>query len=94
MRKNVFKLGLVRHILLLLLAALILGSGASYLLWLALGSPKFPRGGAALTVGEVYNGVKLALAAVAGVGAVAALAVAYRKQRLQEEDDRRAEQNS
>ncbi|RAO44467.1 pentapeptide repeat-containing protein [Micromonospora saelicesensis] len=93
MRKKVFKVGLVRHILMLLLSALVLASGASYLLWLALGSPKLPKGGTA-TLGEVYNGVKLALAVVAGVGAVVALAVAYRKQRLQEEDDRRAELNS
>ncbi|MEV1155436.1 pentapeptide repeat-containing protein [Micromonospora chokoriensis] len=93
MRKKVFKVGLVRHILVLLLSALVLASGAAYLLWLALGSPKLPKGGTA-TLGEVYNGVKLALAVVAGVGAVVALAVAYRKQRLQEEDDRRAELNS
>ncbi|MFD6681347.1 pentapeptide repeat-containing protein [Micromonospora parva] len=91
--RKVFKVGLVRHILVLLLSALVLAAGAAYLLWLALGSPKLPKGGTA-TLGEVYNGVKLAFAVVAGVGAVVALAVAYRKQRLQEEDDRRAELNS
>jgi hypothetical protein len=78
----------------LLIGALALASGAAYVLWRGLGSPTLPKGGIALTIGEVYNGVKLALAIVAGIGAVVALTVAYRKQRLQEEDDRRAESNS
>ena len=93
MRKKVFKFGLVLHISMLLLSASFLASAASYALWRALGSPKFPKGGTA-TVGEFYNGIKLALAVVAGIGAVVALAVAYRRQRLQEEDNRRAELNS
>lgn len=92
-RKSVFKFGLVLHITMLLGSAAILASAAAYGLWLGLGSPKFPNSGTA-TVKEFYDGVKLALAVVAGVGAVVALSVAYRKQRLQEEDDRRAELNS
>jgi uncharacterized protein YjbI with pentapeptide repeats len=40
---------------------------------------------------DLYNGVKLALAVVAGVGGVVALVVAYRKQRFAEREHDRAE---
>ncbi|MEU7170101.1 pentapeptide repeat-containing protein [Micromonospora tulbaghiae] len=92
-RKSVFRFGLVLHITVLLVSAAILASTAGYALWLVLGSPQFPKSGTT-TVREFYDGVKLALAVVAGFGAVVALSVAYRKQRLQEEDDRRAELSS
>ena len=58
--------------------------GLGVLLWLGLGAPglaaRTPAGGV-MTVAERLEGLKIVLAVVAGIGAVVALTVAYRKQR-------------
>ena len=61
---------------------------AAALLWLGLGAPPPARG--RLAPGDQLELVKIALTVVAGVGGVVALVVAYRRQKLHEEDNRRA----
>ncbi|MEV1145210.1 pentapeptide repeat-containing protein [Micromonospora sp. NPDC049799] len=53
-------------------------------LWLLLGRPKIDSAAGPLGVPELYNGLRISLAIVAGLGAVIALAVAYRRQRFNE----------
>ena len=84
------------HVALLLLLAITVAIGFGTLLWLGLGKPDItsptppstitPTPGKttappALTAGERLEGLKVVLAVVAGIGAVVALTVAYRKQR-------------
>ncbi|MEV6448325.1 pentapeptide repeat-containing protein [Amycolatopsis sp. NPDC051716] len=82
------------HVALLLLLATVVAIGFGTLLWLGLGSPDVtspaPPSTAtpgrttappALTAGERLEALKVVLAVVAGIGAVVALTVAYRKQR-------------
>ncbi|WIX91782.1 pentapeptide repeat-containing protein [Amycolatopsis sp. DG1A-15b] len=79
------------HVGLLLLLATAVAVGFGTLLWLGLGSPNVtapstPTTGRttappALTAGERLEALKVILAVVAGIGAVVALTVAYRKQR-------------
>ncbi|MET9002728.1 hypothetical protein [Amycolatopsis sp. NPDC004169] len=66
---------LLLHVALLLLLATVVAVGFGALLWLGLGRPD------ALTAGERLEALKVVLAVVAGIGAVVALTVAYRKQR-------------
>ncbi|MGS2616583.1 hypothetical protein ACVCAH_18955 [Micromonospora sp. LZ34] len=54
------------------------------LFWLLLGRPKLAVSGAALSVSDFYAGLRISLAVVAGLGAVVALVVAYRRQRFNE----------
>ncbi|MEH1166577.1 hypothetical protein V6V47_14450 [Micromonospora sp. CPCC 205539] len=78
-----------RHVAVVLLAGAIVFVLAATALWLAVGSPRLPRG-AAYTVSNQLELVKLALAVVAGVGGVVALVVAYRRQAVVEEENERS----
>lgn len=68
----------------LILAAVVLGGAGSLLLW-GLG------GRHVLTVSDQLDLVKITLSIVAGIGGVVALTVAYRKQRLSELAEHRAD---
>ncbi len=80
---------MARHVVVVLLVAVIVFVAAAAALWLAVGTPRLPRG-AAFTVTNQLELVKLALAVVAGVGGVVALVVAYRRQAVVEEENTRA----
>ncbi|GAB3939694.1 hypothetical protein GCM10027614_22290 [Micromonospora vulcania] len=80
---------LSRHVAAVLVAALIVFVAAATALWLVLGAPRLPQG-AAFTVTDQLELVKIALAVVAGVGGVVALVVAYRRQAVVEEENERA----
>lgn len=66
-----------------LVAAVLLAGASAVGLWQALGRPGLPAG-AAITTTELLDLLKIALAVVGGLGAVVALAVAYRKQQVSE----------
>lgn len=76
----------------LLLSALLtvaVGAGVAALcafaLWELLGEPKLaPARPGPLTPTDIYDGIKIALTVVGGIGGVIALVVAYRKQRYSE----------
>jgi uncharacterized protein YjbI with pentapeptide repeats len=88
-------LPLSAHIAGLLLLAVVVAVGVGVLLWWALGSPTVhltpastappagtatPAPGGAWTVQNTFDAMKIVLSVVAGIGAVVALTVAYRKQ--------------
>ena len=77
------------HVTAVLAAAVVVFGVAATLLWTALGSPS-PRHDR-LAPADQLELVKIALATVAGVGGVVALVVAYRRQQLLEEGNRRAQ---
>ncbi|MFE2467780.1 pentapeptide repeat-containing protein [Streptomyces mirabilis] len=66
----------------LLLSAFTVGIVAAAL-WLLLGTPRLHVAGP-LKPGDIYDGIKIALAIVAGAGGVVALVVGYRRQHLNE----------
>lgn len=69
------------HVALLLGAAVVVTGVVGLLLWGVLGGPP---GASGWSVRDRLDAVKVVLAVVGGVGAVVALAVAYRRQRLNE----------
>ncbi|WP_157748956.1 pentapeptide repeat-containing protein [Micromonospora echinospora] len=84
---------LLAHVALLLAVAVAVAVVVGVLLWRLLGEPAIsasPVGPAAPTASATWNvqqaleGVKIVLTVVGGVGAVVALTVAYRRQRLSE----------
>jgi hypothetical protein len=77
------------HVVVVLAVAVVVFAVAVVLIWLGLGAPR-PRPDAAFTPTNQLEIVKLALTVVAGVGAVVALVVAYRRQAVVEEDNVRA----
>ncbi len=79
----VWPASLVVHVGLLLTAAIGLALIVGLLLWLSLGRPQLVTGGP-LDAKDRFDGVKLILAVVGGVGAVVALTIAYRRQRHSE----------
>lgn len=80
------------HLAVVLLLAMLVSLGSGSLLWLALGQPRLsPPTPGPLKPSDLYNGIKLALAVVAGIGGVVALVVAYRRQRFAEREHHRAE---
>jgi hypothetical protein len=81
-----FKVSFTLHIFLWLMGGALAASASLLILWLVLNKPSLPPQGRILNAGEVYSAIKLALAVVAGVGGVVALVVAYRKQRLGEDE--------
>lgn len=82
-------MSLGRHVVVVLLAAVFVFVVAAAALWLAVGAPRLPQG-AAFTVTNQLELIKLALAVVAGVGGVVALVVAYRRQAVVEKENERA----
>ncbi|MET9961724.1 hypothetical protein ABZ128_22170 [Streptomyces sp. NPDC006326] len=58
------------------------------MLWLLLGAPRLHVTGP-LKPGDMYDGIKIALAIVAGAGGVVALVVSYRRQHLNEVSEER-----
>jgi uncharacterized protein YjbI with pentapeptide repeats len=69
-----------------IVAALIAGA-SGFVLWIALGRPTLaPSTHAGLTTSDVFDGIKIALTVVGGIGGVVALVIAYRKQRYAEQD--------
>lgn len=74
---------LVVHVVLLLGAAISLAFAVGLLLWVGVGRPGLANGGP-LDAKDRFEGVKLVLAVVGGVGAVVALTIAYRRQRHSE----------
>jgi hypothetical protein len=82
------ELSLAAHVVAVLGVATGVFAVAATLLWLGLGAPAPARG--RLEPGDQLELVKIALTVVAGVGGVVALVVAYRRQQLHEEENRRA----
>jgi hypothetical protein len=76
------------HVIAVLVAAAVVFAVAVTALWWGLGAPHLPRD-APFTKSNQLDLVKLALAAVAGVGGVVALVVAYRRQTVIEEENER-----
>jgi uncharacterized protein YjbI with pentapeptide repeats len=86
------RLKLAWHIALALLAGVAVAATVGLALWFALGRPSLhPRQRGLLNPSEIYDGIKIALTVVAGIGGVIALVVAYRRQRLAEREHVRAE---
>ncbi len=79
------------HIALWLLLGMALTAVAVWFLWWALGSPELTADPKPLAPRDKLDGLKIAFAVVAGIGGVIALTVAYRKQRLGEAAERRAD---
>ncbi|RJQ68854.1 hypothetical protein D5S17_31525 [Pseudonocardiaceae bacterium YIM PH 21723] len=79
-------LGVHIAVLLAVVIAAAIGIGAS--LWWLLGRPPL-RQSTGWSVANSFDFAKIVLTVIGGVGAVAALVIAYRKQRLGEEADRR-----
>ncbi|WP_147457079.1 pentapeptide repeat-containing protein [Micromonospora pisi] len=75
---------LLRQVVGGLVLAVLVAIISTISLWLLLGGPKIATAGTALNAIEVYSGLRISLAVVAGLGAVVALVVAYRRQRYNE----------
>ncbi|MCI4063522.1 pentapeptide repeat-containing protein [Micromonospora sp. R77] len=67
-----------------LLAAVLLAIGSSVSLWLLLGRPGLGPARTTLDPKDLYDGLRISLAVVAGLGGVIALVVAYQRQRVTE----------
>ncbi|NUT95483.1 MAG: pentapeptide repeat-containing protein [Saccharothrix sp.] len=74
------------HVVLLLGVAVVVAGVVGMLLWGVLGGLSTPGAVAGWSVQDRLEAVKVVLAVVGGVGAVVALGVAYRRQRLNEVD--------
>lgn len=79
---------LLNHVLVVLLLAIGIAVATLLVLWTIAGQPRLPAI-AALQIDDLFNGIKIALAVVAGIGGVVALVVAYRRQRLGESAETR-----
>ena len=80
------------HAVFWVFSGLVVAFGAASLLWLLLGQPKLsPSRPGALTSSDLFDGIKIALTVVGGIGGVVALVVAYRRQRYSELEHVRAE---
>ncbi|WP_157239216.1 pentapeptide repeat-containing protein [Catenuloplanes japonicus] len=92
-----FALPLAAHVAALLTAAIAVAVGAGLALWLAVGQPDLtasaPSGatvqGAGWSAQTTFDGLRAVLSLVAGLGAVVALTVAYRRQRHHETAEQR-----
>ncbi|MFI7180516.1 pentapeptide repeat-containing protein [Streptomyces spororaveus] len=76
------------HVAVVLLVSALIVCILAAALWLLLGRPGLHVAGP-LKSGDVYDGIKIALAIVAGAGGVVALVVAYRRQHLNEVSEER-----
>lgn len=81
------------HVTVVLLLAGLAACLVAGVLWLLLGRPPLPVAGP-LKPGEVYDGIKIALAIVAGTGGAVALVVGYRRQYLTEVSETRAHERA
>jgi hypothetical protein len=78
------------HVMMALLAAVLLSCAVAFVIWVSLGSPS-TRLGQPLTATDQLSLIRLALTVVAAVGGVVALVVAYRRQHVIEEENRRGQ---
>lgn len=86
------RLSLFMHAVLMVVFGVGVASLTGWALWLILGEPKFaPSHPGPLTPTDIYDGIKIALTVVGGIGGVIALVVAYRRQRYGEREHARAE---
>ena len=86
------RLRFLAHLAAVLLLALVVAVVSALVLWWTLGRPRLaPESPGPLTPTDLYDGVKIALAVVGGIGGLVALVVAYRKQRFAEREHVRAE---
>lgn len=67
-----------------IIVAVSLLTASAVLLWLALGRPDIRSDSPRLTPRDTYSGMRISFGLVAGLGAVVALVVAYRRQRYLE----------
>ena len=80
------------HLAGMLALAVLVAAVAGAVVWSALGRPRLaPQAPGPLAPSDLYDGIKIALAVVAGIGGVVALVVAYRRQRFAEREHHRAE---
>jgi hypothetical protein len=86
------RISLFWHALSMVLVGVLIFIGSATGLWLLLGRPKLaPRSPGPLTPTDMYDGIKIALTVVGGIGGVIALVVAYRRQRFSEREHARAD---
>src|SRR5690349_1344977 len=71
-----------------ILAGMVVGTGAGYGLWVGLNRPDL-GGAGAWDATDTLDLVRIVLIVIGGLGGVVALVVAYRKQRIAEGDSRR-----
>ncbi|MBW6433085.1 hypothetical protein KZ829_04920 [Actinoplanes hulinensis] len=83
-RHSTVRGSLLRQVIGSIFLALLVAGASSVSLWLLLGRPELPETGTALSVADLYSGLRISLAVVAGAGGVVALVVAYRRQRFNE----------
>ncbi|WP_141975928.1 hypothetical protein [Saccharothrix saharensis] len=89
-RGPALRLPFAAHIALWLVLGVTVAALTAWVLWLLLGQPTLrPAGSGPATSQEKFDGLKIALTVVGGVGDVIALTAAYRKQRLGEAAERR-----
>lgn len=89
-RGPALRLPFAAHIALWLVLGVMVAALTAWVLWLLLGQPALrPAGSGPATSQEKFDGLKIALTVVGGIGGVIALTVAYRKQRLGEAAERR-----
>lgn len=77
------------HTLAVMVASILAAATSLLLLWLSLGRPPLASR-QELTIGNRLDLLKISLAIVAGIGGVVALVVAYRRQIVAEEENRRS----
>ncbi|MFJ6671560.1 hypothetical protein ACIQMJ_10685 [Actinosynnema sp. NPDC091369] len=89
-RGPALRLPFAAHIALWLVLGVAVAALTAWVLWLLLGQPTLrPANSGPATSQEKFDGLKIALTVVGGIGGVIALTVAYRKQRLGEAAERR-----
>jgi hypothetical protein len=89
-RGPTLRLPFAAHIALWLLLGVTVAALTAWALWLLLGQPALrPANTGTASTQDKFDGLKIALTVVGGIGGVIALTVAYRKQRLGEAAERR-----
>ncbi|HEU4426627.1 MAG TPA: pentapeptide repeat-containing protein, partial [Pilimelia sp.] len=84
---------LILNVMLVVLVGVAAFAVAATVIWLALGQPDLPRE-RQLDINSSVDLIKLGLTVAAGLGGVIALVVAYRRQRVTEQENARAEEES
>ncbi|XVV05334.1 pentapeptide repeat-containing protein [Actinosynnema sp. CA-248983] len=89
-RGPALRLPFAAHIALWLVLGVTVAALTAWALWLLLGQPALrPANSGPASTQDKFDGLKIALTVVGGIGGVIALTVAYRKQRLGEAAERR-----